>query len=228
MLTFSDSKSMAKALRKGLSERQIDITHADSLELVARQFGFGNWNMLSARIDSTADSLALPDGWIASGGRPELYRLGRDPSMPGAIKISSRDSGLPHEASATVMQSIAADDYVGKTLRLSGELRSRDAGEGCLWMRVDPVNGGRYLRFDNMMRRKTDGTLKGDSDWVARSIVLDVPEGAGTIHCGVLLVGSGELWGRKLTIEEVDPATVTTADVGLPRRPTNLGFGEAP
>lgn len=227
MLTFSDSKSMAKALRKGLSERQIDITHADSLELVARQFGFANWNMLSARIDSSADDLELPDGWIASGGRPELYRLGRDPSMPGTIKIASRESVLPGDVSATIMQSIAAGDYVGKVLCLRAELRSRDAGQGCLWMRVDPLNGKRYLRFDNLMRRKTEGVLKGDNDWVERSIVLDVPESAGTIHYGVLLVGSGQLWGRRLTIEEVDPATVTTAEVGLPRRPTNLGFGEA-
>ena len=40
MHTFLDSKAMAKALRTALAERQIDITHSDSLELVARQFGF--------------------------------------------------------------------------------------------------------------------------------------------------------------------------------------------
>jgi len=87
MLSFSDSKSMAKALRKGLAERRIDISHSDSLELVARQFGFANWNMLAARIDGEPAELKLPSDWIVSGGSPEHYRLGLDPELPGVVKI---------------------------------------------------------------------------------------------------------------------------------------------
>jgi len=65
MHTFLDSKAMAKALRAALADRQIDITHSDSLELVAREFGFANWNMLAARIDAAqADELELPSGWL--------------------------------------------------------------------------------------------------------------------------------------------------------------------
>jgi hypothetical protein len=67
---------MAKALRKALAERRIDISHSDSLELVARQFGYANWNMLSARIDSDGKAPPLPEGWIVTGtGRPNLYRV---------------------------------------------------------------------------------------------------------------------------------------------------------
>lgn len=48
MLSFSDSKSMAKALRKLLEEHNLQLSHSACLEIVARQFGFANWQVLSA------------------------------------------------------------------------------------------------------------------------------------------------------------------------------------
>jgi len=40
---------MAKALRKALADQQIDMPHAACLEIVARQLGFRDWNVLRAR-----------------------------------------------------------------------------------------------------------------------------------------------------------------------------------
>ncbi len=39
VLTYADAKPMAKALRAALAERGHSVTHGESLELVARQFG---------------------------------------------------------------------------------------------------------------------------------------------------------------------------------------------
>ncbi|MHB2267521.1 glyoxalase superfamily protein [Aliihoeflea sp. PC F10.4] len=50
MRDYRDSKSMAKALRDELTARQTTITHSEALEIVARQFGAPNWNVLSAKI----------------------------------------------------------------------------------------------------------------------------------------------------------------------------------
>lgn len=230
MLNFTDSKAMAKALRKGLAERHIDISHSDSLELVARQFGFANWNMLSARIDGAADRPKVPDSWIVGGGQPQSYCIGIDPKLHGVAGLkyiggaASSDSGTTF---ATMMQSISAADFVGRTVRIRAELKSVDADRGALWMRVDAADGGRPLRFDNMHYRKGNGPLQGSVDWIERSVVLDVPEGAHSIHYGVMLSGGGELLARNLRFEEVDPSAVATTYPGLPRRPTNLGFGEA-
>jgi hypothetical protein len=47
MHSFMDAKLMAKLLRQALAERSIEITHSDSLELISRQFGVANWNVLS-------------------------------------------------------------------------------------------------------------------------------------------------------------------------------------
>ena len=39
-----DPKAMAKSLRQTLAERRVDISHSDSLECVARQLGWRDWN----------------------------------------------------------------------------------------------------------------------------------------------------------------------------------------
>jgi catechol 2,3-dioxygenase-like lactoylglutathione lyase family enzyme len=50
MRDFRDSKLMAKDLRAALAVRRIEISHSDALELVAKQHGFDNWNVLAAKL----------------------------------------------------------------------------------------------------------------------------------------------------------------------------------
>lgn len=51
MRTFRDAKAMAKAMRAALADKDVAISHSEALEIVARQFGLDNWNILSARIE---------------------------------------------------------------------------------------------------------------------------------------------------------------------------------
>jgi uncharacterized glyoxalase superfamily protein PhnB len=61
MRTFRESKAMAKALRAEMSARHgIELTHSECLEVVARQFGFDNWNILAARIETEGRSRIVP------------------------------------------------------------------------------------------------------------------------------------------------------------------------
>lgn len=55
MRDYRDAKAMAKALREALARRSLEITHSEALEIVARQFGLANWNLMSSRIEATAD-----------------------------------------------------------------------------------------------------------------------------------------------------------------------------
>jgi uncharacterized glyoxalase superfamily protein PhnB len=50
MRTFLDAKAMAHALRSAMKDRQVALTHSECLEIVAAQFGFADWNVLSAKI----------------------------------------------------------------------------------------------------------------------------------------------------------------------------------
>ena len=231
MHSFLESKHMAKALRQALAERGQEISHSDALELVARQYGFANWNMLAARIEAAQLApLELPPGWhVASHTNEGNYRLGIDPAVPGTALIASRPDR--HESidraageTAVLMQSILADPYRGRRLRLAAELRTEAAETATLWMRVDPAEG-RYLHFDNLMQRP-GGPLTGTLGWTERQVVLEVPEAAATIHYGFFLRGSGKVWARRFALDLVG-SDVATTEPG-PRylsRPTNLDFG---
>ena len=53
MRDFRDAKTMAHALRDALKAKAIETTHSEALELIAKAFGYDNWNILSAKIEAT-------------------------------------------------------------------------------------------------------------------------------------------------------------------------------
>lgn len=60
MRTAQDAKGMAKAIRAALAEKNLTISHSEALEIVARQFGFDTWNILSAKLEK--DGVPPPSG----------------------------------------------------------------------------------------------------------------------------------------------------------------------
>jgi len=50
MSTLKGAKTMAKSLRGALADRNVLLSHSDCLEIVARQFGFADWNTLLAKL----------------------------------------------------------------------------------------------------------------------------------------------------------------------------------
>ena len=61
MRTYNDAKAMAKSLRESLAARSILLSHSACLEIVAKQFGFADWNTLSAKLDVESSPLARPE-----------------------------------------------------------------------------------------------------------------------------------------------------------------------
>jgi hypothetical protein len=55
MRDYRDAKAMAKALKEALGEREMTISHSEALEIVARQFGFHTWNILSSKIGAPSE-----------------------------------------------------------------------------------------------------------------------------------------------------------------------------
>jgi hypothetical protein len=51
MRDFRDAKAMAHALRNALKAKAVETSHSESLELIAKAFGYDNWNILSAKIE---------------------------------------------------------------------------------------------------------------------------------------------------------------------------------
>src|ERR1700742_2570620 len=52
MRDYRDAKAMARSLRDALTAKALPTTHSESLELIAKAFGYDNWNILAAVIDA--------------------------------------------------------------------------------------------------------------------------------------------------------------------------------
>lgn len=167
-------------------------------------------------------------GWFLSGSHPFNYEMGTDKEVVHQGNVSGylKSKTVQHgEGFATIMQQFKADQYIGKRIKLSGFLKTKDAeGFAGMWMRVDNAMDD-ILQFDNM----SDRPLTGTKHWNHYSIVLDVPENGATILFGVLLSGKGKVWIDGLKFEEVDnntPTTHMTFYTELLNEPTNLSFEE--
>jgi uncharacterized protein len=64
MRDYRDAKAMAQTLRDLLKQKSVSLTHSESLELVAKSFGFHDWNELSAKLRSEQDQalIKIPTG----------------------------------------------------------------------------------------------------------------------------------------------------------------------
>jgi hypothetical protein len=203
MHSFLDAKQMARALRQGLAERRFELTHSDCLELVALQFGFTDWNTLSARINAEARPPTLPAGWTLTGvGRGNAYRAGLDPDVAGAMRVASTSPNgiVDVDEFGGLMHTIPADGWRGKTVRLGAELMGKAVERGAIWLKLDAADG-RAVSVANAPAR-------GDFGWNRRELVMEVPQTAALIRYGLQLAGGGEIWARGFKLEDVVSAEV--------------------
>ena len=59
MRDYRDAKLMAQTLRDNLKTKDVSLAVGESLELVARQFGYDNWNVLAAKIGAAGDAAGV-------------------------------------------------------------------------------------------------------------------------------------------------------------------------
>ena len=73
MRDFRDAKVMAHALRDALNSKAVETTHSEALELIAKAFGYENWNILSAKIDAAQPQSVSTAGHPAPAPQAVLY-----------------------------------------------------------------------------------------------------------------------------------------------------------
>ena len=158
-----------------------------------------------------AQQQPVAPGWFGMSVNPSEYAVAiepvRRPGGEGFVGATVRGFVSAPYASGIVLQSVRADEYRGRRVRLTGWLRT--AGDTAdvqarLWMRVD---GGRGpLASDCMLERPVVGTR----DWARYAVVLDVPRDAVGISFGAGLTGRGQLWLDDVTFETVGRDVATT------------------
>ncbi|QIL76181.1 hypothetical protein [Hymenobacter sp. HDW8] len=170
-------------------------------------------------------SFEIPAGWFVAGSQPKKYEMGIEAGAgqtgKKAATIKSIDSNI--DGFGTLMQASSAQQYLGKRVRLTGYIKSKDVKSWAgLWMRVDQAGSHKSLAFDNMSNR----AVKGTTDWKKYEIVLDVPAQATNIAYGALLSSTGQIWFDNLSFEVVDASVPTTDLRQMTAMPTNLNFEE--
>ncbi len=177
--------------------------------------------------DGGSPAAGRPGGWIRAGSHPSAYEMGVDAQAMRGGKPSAFIKGKSARPPGfgTLMQTIDAQDYRGKRVRLSGWVKAADiASWAGLWMRVDGPRPDKEppLAFDNMQ----DRAIKGTQDWRSYDVVLDVAPEATAIAFGILLEGSGEAWLNDVHFDLVGPEVAVTSRNArvLPREPVNLDF----
>jgi hypothetical protein len=110
MRDFRDAKAMAQTLREAIKPKA-ELTHSESLELIAKVLGCQNWNVLAAALQSAGDPV--------QGGA--LH--GRGPSEPEEVRLDAaildRYVGFYELAEQGVMTISREDGRL--TSRLSGQ-----------------------------------------------------------------------------------------------------------
>jgi hypothetical protein len=75
MRTYKDAKAMANSLRDSLATRSVSLSHSACLEIVAKQFGFADWNTLSAKLDVRPGHPEQVSCSFCSKRHPEVHRV---------------------------------------------------------------------------------------------------------------------------------------------------------
>jgi len=98
-----------------MKDRAVDITHSDSLELIAKAFGYDNWNVLSAKIAAAqahaADARALlRAGEPASAPQDTLYCSFCGKSQHDVVKLIAGPSVYICDECAELCMDIVRDE----------------------------------------------------------------------------------------------------------------------
>jgi hypothetical protein len=103
------------------------------------------------------------------------------------------------EGIGELVQSIRADNYRGKSIRLTAWLKTDEARGAGIFLRVDGA-GQRTRDLGSTSPRRSQAT----KDWEKETVELDVPKSATEIFFGVTLSGKGAAWVDDFSLELVE------------------------
>jgi hypothetical protein len=141
MRDFRDAKVMAHALRNALKDRSVETTHSESLELIAKAFGYPSWNVLSAKIDAAAPR--APDAGPASSAA--------DTPAPAKVLYCSFCGKSQHQVRKLI---------AGPSVYICDE---------CVELCEDIVDGEDQLEFFRLMKADEESGRQGHPALVERA-----------------------------------------------------------
>jgi len=229
-----------RVIEKSEENGKTDVRRERYTNVFARRDG--RWQLVAEHTSRLPKPLeptiaGMPVGWRRTpSDSSNLYSMTVDTNVKHGGKASASIKFTCGEENVfgSLAQSVAADDYRGKRVRLTGWLKTENAKEAGLWMRVDGER--QMLGFDNMLSR----AVKGTTDWKQYQVVLDVPAEAVNIFFGTVTAGAGQVWADDFKLEIVGQEVPTTNQLSAEdmkreypnrnrkksdaKQPVNLGF----
>src|SRR3954465_7845268 len=156
----------------------------------------------------------VPTGWQAVTDGSGEYTVSADVARrdggQGYAGASIKANVASPRGSAMLAQSVRADAYRGKRVRLTGFLKTIGVNEGTavLFMRVD---GEGVVQTSDYMQNRP---LMLTNDWARQEIVLDVPRNAVGFTYGFMLGGSGQAWLDEVQLDVVSEDVAPTGQPG--------------
>lgn len=149
-------------------------------------------------------SFNVAQGWAYGGLPASEFEIEPDETMAHGGRFSMKIENLGAGSYGTTLRLIPPEHVRGKTVRVSGWIRTQDVGATTfapdpfagIWMRVDTPEGNAAGGFDNMQDRGPNGT----TGWQRFELEIDVPRSANEVTIGTMLVGSGRAWFDDLEI----------------------------
>ena len=146
------------------------------------------------------------DRWdLETGSRDEADPSStRDYSAAADGQSAVLSSAVPRPAgSASLVQSVFADDYRGATVTFSGEIRTEPRTEQA-GLRLEIL---RHWWRNGRPREDHGITLAGGRpDWPRHEVTAQIPEDADIIRFGIILTGTGSIALRNPELRIADPA----------------------
>ena len=146
-----------------------------------------------------------PEGWVAiQHAGAESYDFVLDSGQKHSGTQSMRIKKIGPEPYGTITQILDGNRYAGKTVRLSGWIRTdavpdgRNTGAGLVLM---ALRGGSFVAHEFMKKARVRGT----TDWARYTIELKVPPSANRLELGATLEGAGTVWVDDFELEVVEP-----------------------
>ena len=170
--------------------------------------------MVAALCAPMAVNAQVPAGWqaVTDGSGDYDVRLdgARRDGGQGFAGATIKANVESPRGSAMLAQSVRADAYRGKRVRLTGFLKTIgvNVGTAVLFMRVD---GEGTVQTSDFMENRP---LMLTTDWARQEIVLDIPRNAVGFTYGFMLGGSGQAWLDDVQLDVVNDDVPTTGRAG--------------
>ena len=137
-----------------------------------------------------------PIGWFNGDGvvdsvstAYEIKVIPRPDGEKGACVLFQNPTATKDDF-GTLMQRFPALYLASKTIRLEGEVKTKDVREWAgLWLRADD-DDFHTLIIDNMETRP----IRGTTSWTKYTIDVELPRETVWLNYGILLKGSGMMW----------------------------------